>query len=978
MQNNSHKTHVNAILGSTNTGKTHFAIEKMLTHKTGVIGFPLRLLAREVFDKVVKRVGPSQVALITGEERIVPNRACYWVCTTEAMPTRLGADFLAVDEIQLCSDLERGHIFTDRLLHARGQKETLFLGSENIKQVISNLLNNVSFERRDRFSTLTYTGKKDISRLDPRTAIVGFSLEDVYSNAEMIRRLKGGAAVVTGGLSPRTRNAQVDIYQNGDVNYLVATDAIGMGLNLEIDHIAFSRISKFDGRRFRGLTPMETGQIAGRAGRYKKPGTFGIVKGCEEIPFTIVQDIESNRYNPIKKIQWRNTNLDFRSLQTLLKSLSIPSKNPSLILIKEATDILVLKELMNDDSILKAPLNLSEVKLLWEVCQIPDFRNSGVNNHSSLVTKIYWYLRDGNFIPEDWFNQQLDRIDKNEGGIESLSANLASIRIWTYIAQKPNWVEDTKYWRERTRGVEDRLSDSLHRKLTNRFIDMKVSVLIRKLSKKEQLVPEITEDGQIEIEGQSIGRLEGFRFFRNLGSTPDEEKVLKEVTNKIIGPQFTLLANKIVKAPNQEFDITEQGGIMWGSHAVGKLVKGDDPYSPRIKVFVDKVAGEKVSEKVQSRLESYVDQRIKEDLENLHKLRNDQSLEGEVRGFAQRIVDEFGILRRDSMIKEVTSLDQEKRGFLRAFGVKFGQFSVYELTSIKPYPTRLRLILWSLQNGFTEFPPPPPFGLTSLTQLPQGPEGYYPKCGFFKIGNVAIRVDILERLMNLIRVEDGKKGFGPSAEMLSITGLSREMFSEFMKGLGYKVIVEESQKLLNPPTLDTLPSSKPDDKITNQANDSESGEEDKESNTQDPETTLEQTTMESQEKECSKEEKSNISDKEETSLPVSVDSQAEGDTESNQVGDVVKEVAYTYKWIPKKTGPPKKKFTKRGTNNQTQRREPYKSERDGGTRKKFVKKFKPVDKKGNVSQRSKSNKPYKRKHDPNHPFAALLEIRDKL
>ncbi len=980
MPHYSYKSYVNVILGSTNTGKTHFAIEKMLTHKTGVIGFPLRLLAREVFDKVVKRVGPSQVALITGEERIVPNRACYWICTTEAMPTKIGADFLAVDEIQLCSDLERGHIFTDRLLHARGQKETLFLGSENIKQTISNLLDNTFFERRDRFSSLTYTGKKDIARLEPRTAIVGFSLEDVYYQAEMLRSLKGGAAVVTGGLSPRTRNAQVDIYQNGEVNYLVATDAIGMGLNLEIDHVAFSRIRKFDGRRHRGLTPMETGQIAGRAGRYKKAGTFGIVKGCEEIPLPVVQDIENNRYSSIKKIQWRNTDLDYRSLQTLLKSLSVASKNPILTLTKETTDILVLKELIADDTIQQACLSPSEVKLFWEACQIPDFRNAGIRNHSALVSKVFWFLKNGDYIPEDWLNQQLDRIDKTEGGIESLSANLASIRNWTYVAQKPNWVEDTKYWRERTRGVEDRLSDSLHRKLTNRFIDVKVSVLLRKLRKKEQLVPEIKEDGGIEIEGQNIGKLEGFRFFRNIGSTPDEEKVLKEVTSKVIGPQFDLLANKIAKAPNPEFDFTEQGGIMWGTQAVGKLVKGDDPYDPKVRVFVDKIAGEKVKEKVQSRIESYVDQRIKDDLENLLKLKNDQTLEGEVREFAQRIVEEFGILRRDAVTKEVTNLDQDKRKLLRAFGIRFGQFSIFEISSIKPYPTRLRLVLWSLQNSFPEFPPSPPLGLTSLTQLPQAPEGYFPKCGYFQIGSLAIRVDILERLMNLIRVEDGRKGFGPSAEMLSITGLSHEMFSEFMKGLGYKVIKEENLKAVEPPTQDIPSSSQTVETDNDQLNGSEERVNASDSSQQVAEITTipEQPVPDSPVRVESKDVKAEITNDNDVSLSSTSNEQTQSEIVTDDEENAVKEIVYTYKWSPKRTAPPKKKFSNSKTNDQSEKKEPFKAKKGRGPRGKFDKKTNPRNTNRSDSKRPRNKKPFTRKPDPNHPFAALLEIRDKL
>jgi len=980
MPNYNFKSHVNVILGSTNTGKTNFAIEKMLTHKSGVIGFPLRLLAREVFDKVVKRVGPSQVALITGEERIVPNRACYWVCTTEAMPTRLGTDFLAVDEIQLCSDPERGHIFTHRLLHARGQKETLFLGSENIKQVISSLLGNISFERRDRFSTLTYAGKKDISRLEPRTAIVGFSLDDIYYHAEMIRRMKGGAAFVSGGLSPRTRNAQVDIYQSGEVNYLVATDAIGMGLNLDIDHVAFCKLRKFDGRRYRYLTPMETGQIAGRAGRYKRSGTFGIVKGCEEIPMDMVDAIENSRYDPIRKIQWRNADLDYRSLQTLLKSLSIPSNNPMLALTRDTTDILVLKDLMANNAFENEALNSLEVELLWDVCQVPDFKSAGITNHAPFVSKIFWFLRNGNYIPEDWLNLQLERIDNTEGGIESLSANLASIRNWTYVAQKPDWIEDTKYWRERTREIEDRLSDSLHRKLTNRFIDVKVSVLLRKLGKKELLVPELKEDGGIEIEGQNIGKLEGFRFFRNLGSTPDEEKVLKEVTTKIIGPQFEQLANKIAKAPNQEFDITEQGGLMWGNQAVGKLVKGDDPYEPKVRVFVDKIAGDKVKAKVLSRLEAYVSQKIRVDLENLLKLRNTDSMEGEVKAFAQRIVEEFGIIKRDTVSKEVKDLDQEKRKILRALGVRFGQYSVYEFTSIKPFPTRMRLTLWSLQNDFSEFPPSPPLGLTSLTQLPEAPEGYFPKCGYYQIGNLAIRVDILERLMNLIRVEDGRKGFGPSAEMLSITGLSHEKFSEFMKGLGYTVIREENQKSITPSNEDVSKSSEKVEEVIDQKEDI---------NTKTEETNLKQpisetitdaneSVQDNTEVEAGKMNGIENENSTEATLVKTNKNQSLAENVNEKVKEVINEVVYTYKWKPKRALPPKGNFPRSQGQEQGERGISFRPRSGKGHKGKFGNNAKSRPSSRSDSRQSRNTKPFPKRIDPDHPFAALMDIRDKL
>ncbi|MGB3278016.1 MAG: helicase-related protein, partial [Pseudorhodobacter sp.] len=492
---------VTAVLGPTNTGKTHYAIERMLTHRTGVIGLPLRLLAREVYDRIVTLRGPNVVALVTGEERIVPDRTQYWVCTVEAMPLEIGADFIAIDEIQLCADAERGHVFTDRLLRARGLHETLFLGADTMRPAIAALVPGVQFMARPRLSELTYSGSKKISRMPERSAIVGFSVENVYAIAELIRRTKGGCAVVMGALSPRTRNAQVDLYQNGDVDYLVATDAIGMGLNLDIKHIAFSSTAKFDGRRMRGLYPQELAQIAGRAGRHMTSGTFGVTGEARPLGDDVVEAIEEHRFQPVRKLSWRNEQLEFGTIPRLISSLERHTDNDWLSRARDAEDVTALKTLFAIPEIHDQVKTPQDVRLLWDVCRIPDFRGISTTEHATLLQGIFDHLHKGQ-IPADWLATQIKRIDRSEGDIDTLSKRLAFIRTWTYVAQRKNWVADESHWREETRAVEDRLSDALHARLTQRFIDRRTSVLMRRLKQKESLVAEVNDKGEVTVEGE--------------------------------------------------------------------------------------------------------------------------------------------------------------------------------------------------------------------------------------------------------------------------------------------------------------------------------------------------------------------------------------------------------------------------------------------------------------------------------------------
>ncbi|KIC07825.1 disulfide oxidoreductase [Leisingera sp. ANG-M1] len=784
-----------AVLGPTNTGKTHYAIERMLGYRTGVMGFPLRLLAREVYDKVVAARGPSVVALVTGEERIVPPRAQYWICTVEAMPEGMGCDFLAIDEIQLCADPERGHVFTDRLLRARGTSETLFLGADTMRGPISALVPGVEFVRRERMSDLAYAGSKKISRMPPRTAIVGFSVDNVYAIAELIRRQKGGAAVVMGALSPRTRNAQVELYQNGEVDYLVATDAIGMGLNLDIDHVAFSSTRKFDGRRMRDLAPNELAQIAGRAGRGMSHGTFGVTGDARPLDEGTASAIMNHQFTPLKKLNWRSADLQFGTVEALIHSLESSPSNENLIKAREADDLGALKMLSRESGIISRTTNAQSVKLLWDVCRIPDFRGISHAEHASLLGVIFEHLHGGGVVPDDWMARQIKRIDRTDGNLDTLSKRLAFIRTWTYVAQRNGWLRDESHWRGETRAVEDRLSDALHERLTQRFVDRRTSVLLRRLKQKEALLAEVNDKGEVTVEGEFVGRLEGFRFSPDKSAQGTEAKALKAASLQALAPQFHLRADRFYNAPDTEIDFTEQGGLMWGEHAVGKLVAGADALNPQIEVFVDDAAGPDVAQKVERRLLHFITRKINALFEPLLNLQKDEELSGLARGFAFRMVENLGVLPRAGVMQEVKDLDQDARGALRKHGIRFGQFTIFMPLLLKPAPTRLRLVLWSLANGLQDFPEAPPPGLVTVPSIKDAPEGYDTMSGYRAAGERMIRIDMLERLADMLRAEDSRGGFEAKADMLSITGMTLEQFADLMQGLGYKAEKGEREKV---------------------------------------------------------------------------------------------------------------------------------------------------------------------------------------
>ncbi len=786
---------ITAVLGPTNTGKTHYAIERMLGYRTGVIGLPLRLLAREVYDRIVAARGPSVVALVTGEERIVPPRAQYWVATVEAMPEGLGADFVAIDEIQLCADPERGHVFTDRLLRMRGTQETLFMGSDTMRGTIAELVPEAQFMRRERMSTLSYSGSRKISRMQPRSAIVGFSVDNVYAIAELIRRQKGGAAVVMGALSPRTRNAQVALYQNGDVDYLVATDAIGMGLNLDIDHVAFASTTKFDGRRMRALAPNELAQIAGRAGRGMSHGTFGVTGEAPPLDEGVAEAIMEHRFTPVQKLNWRNARLEFGKVDALIRSLEEAPNDPLLMKAREADDLRALKTVAAEAEIQARASDGKSVRLLWDVCRIPDFRGISHAEHAQMIERIFGFLHESGRVPDDWMARQVKRLDRTDGDIDTLSKRLAFIRTWTYVAQRNNWVSDENHWRGETRAVEDRLSDALHERLTQRFVDRRTSVLLRRLKQKEALLAEVNDKGEVTVEGEFVGRLEGFRFIADKEASGQEAKTLKQASLQALAPQFHLRADRFYNAPDTEIDFTEQGGLMWGEHAVGKLVAGDDPLKPGISVFVDDEAGAEVAQKVERRLQHFIDRKIAALFEPLLNLSRDEELTGLARGFAFRMVEALGIIPRGEVATEVKELDQDARGALRKHGIRFGQFTIFMPLLLKPAPTRLRLVLWSLAQGLQEFPESPPPGLVTVPSGNNLPRGYHAMSGYRAAGERAIRIDMLERLADMLRAEDSRGGFEAKADMLSITGMTLEQFADLMQGLGYAAEKGEREKV---------------------------------------------------------------------------------------------------------------------------------------------------------------------------------------
>ena len=799
---------VTAVLGPTNTGKTHLAIERMLAHSSGLIGLPLRLLAREVYNKVADRVGTDSVALITGEEKIKPANPRFWVSTVEAMPRDLDVAFVAVDEVQLGADLDRGHVFTDRMLNCRGREETLVLGAATVRPMVEKLLPGANLLSRPRLSQLSYAGERKITRQPRRTAIVAFSSDEVYAIAELIRRQRGGAAVVLGALSPRTRNAQVELYQSGDVDYLVATDAIGMGLNLDVNHVAFASDCKFDGYQFRRLNPAEFAQIAGRAGRATRDGTFGTTGRCAPFDAELVHALESHSFEPVKVLQWRNSELDFSTLGALAASLAALPAHPALTRAPVAEDILVFEHAARDEEVRALADSRAAIARLWDVCQIPDYRKISPAAHAELVVTLYGFLRREGRISDDWFACQIAQADHIDGDIDTLSTRIAHIRTWTFAANRPDWLDDPDHWQGVTRAIEDRLSDALHERLAERFVDRRTSVLMRRLRENAMLETEITKTGEVVVEGHTIGRLDGFRFAPDPTSGGTDAKALSAAAQKALAGEIETRANKLAHAPDSQFVLTADATIRWIGEPVAKIVAGDTVLRPRVRILADEQLTGAALDAVQIRLDLWTRTHIERLLAPLFVLGAAEDITGLARGIAYQLVEALGVLERSKVADDLKSLDQALRAILRKHGVRFGAYHVYVPVLLKPAPRALAAQLWALKHGgqdikgLDEVQRLASSGRTSFPVDKEVQRSLYRTIGYRVCGERAVRVDILERLADLIRPALSWRPGSPSPQptgafegigftvtqaMTSLTGSSGEDFASILRALGYRM-----------------------------------------------------------------------------------------------------------------------------------------------------------------------------------------------
>ena len=783
---------VTAILGPTNTGKTYLAIERMLGHAAGMIGFPLRLLARENYDRVARIKGASQVALITGEEKIIPPHARYFVCTVESMPLDRPVDFLAVDEIQMCADPERGHVFTDRLLRARGNVETMFLGAATIQPILRKLVPDAEFISRPRLSKLSYIGPRKITRLRPRSAVVAFSVSDVYEIAELLRRQRGGTAVVLGALSPRTRNAQVDMYQEGEVDYLVATDAIGMGLNMNVDHVAFYRLTKFDGRNPRRLTPSEIAQIAGRAGRHTTDGTFGTVAELGPLDAELVEAVEEHRFDPLTVIQWRNSNLEFRSAVALLRSLDARPSRPELVRARQADDHIALAALSRDPEIKSMATNPEAVRRLWDVCQIPDFRKTMADVHARLLGRIYKYLMapDGR-LPTDWVADQVTRLDRVDGDIDTLMARIAHVRTWTFISHRAEWLDDATHWQQRARTIEDKLSDALHERLTQRFVDRRAAALTR-LKDKPSLDAMVEADGGVIVEGQYVGRLEGFRFVPDTHASVAERRQLIGAANRVLRGEIAARVARLEGDANDAFKIDDEGAIRWRSDIVARLACGEFVLSPQIDVIAGDLSAEQ-RERVRTRLVGVLENELQDALGPLLAIMKAE-VSGTVRGIVFRLAENLGSLDRRKALDQTAALDAKSKAALRELGVRLGHESIYLPALVRPKAARLRGLLWAVHNktAMADLPAP---GLVTVTLGEKDDPAFLEACGYRVAGGRAIRIDMLDRLAIRLRRLSRQGRFALPADLLNLVGLTAEQAAPVLAALGYRPVDGEAESV---------------------------------------------------------------------------------------------------------------------------------------------------------------------------------------
>ena len=790
------KNKVTAVLGPTNTGKTYLAIDTMLSFQSGMIGFPLRLLAREVYDKVIKKMDPSQVALITGEEKIIPINAKYFLCTVESMPIDKNLEFVGVDEIQMCSDSERGHIFTDRLLNLRGEKLTMLMGSNTIKSIIEKLSDDVEFINKERFSKLTFGGHKKISRIERKSAVIAFSAEEVYAIAELIRRQKGGAAIVMGSLSPKTRNAQVSLYQSGDVDYLVATDAIGMGINMDLDNVFFSNIKKFDGKKLRRLNISEIGQIAGRAGRYLNDGTFGITGECSEINPEEIEALEQHKFPDIQNIYWRNSNLNFNSKLSLIKSLDEKPNKDWLRRIYECEDEKVLKYFLKEAVDFNFEENSSNLKILWECCQIPDFVKKTYGHHLEIVSKVFKFLTTGNQrIPNQYIKEQLTLLDKVEGNVDSISNRIANVRTWSYVSNKSNWVENQDYWIERTKNLEDKLSDRLHEELTKTFIDKRASVLARGLKQDITFDTEIINDEIVMINKQYIGHLKGLKLELDLkvDALDADIKSLKKAARHNVSPEIIKRITQIIDTGLIE--LNNDFKIYWKNYPIAKIIPGTDYLNPKIQLIIDEMIENEERNKLDLFIQEWIQKKINTELKSLIDLKNTRENNSELRALAYHLYENNGVVKRDEVSSYLKKLDQNERKKLRSLGVKFGRYHIFLFKLFKPSSVSLRTLLWKNFNEKNLNLIPPTFGLNFLEEKKPTNKEFMLLCGFESFDKFFVRIDILERLFLMIYNSNSEKKNNDVKlipEMLNLLGCNKDNFIKLIKKMNYQTYEKEN------------------------------------------------------------------------------------------------------------------------------------------------------------------------------------------
>jgi ATP-dependent RNA helicase SUPV3L1/SUV3 len=787
-----------AVLGPTNTGKTHLAIERMLGHRTGMIGFPLRLLARENYDRVVRLRGARSVALITGEEKILPPNPSYFVCTAESMPLDRQVAFLAVDEIQLCADPERGHIFTARLLHARGAEETMFLGADTIKPLMRRLVPEAEHVSRPRFSTLSYTGYKKVTRLPPRSAVVAFAVADVFSIAELVRRQRGGTAVVLGALSPRARNAQVGLFQAGEVDYLVATDAIGMGLNMDLEHVAFARTGKFDGRGPRRLSAAELAQIAGRAGRHMSDGTFGVTAEQDPLEPETVDAIETHRFDPLTRLNWRNSRLRYESILALLKSLDEKPSRPGLAQAREADDHRALQALARNSEVAGLVSHPGAVRLLWEVCQIPDFRKVMSESHTRLLAHCFLHLAGPEErLPVTWIARQMQNLDRTEGDIDTLMARIAHIRTWTYITHRSDWVEDAAEWQERARDIEDRLSDALHEGITQRFVDRRSAFLVRQLASEGELLAAVSKSGEVLIEGAHVGRLEGLRF---IPDTVDgvEPRTLLSVASRVLRGEIAARARLLAADRDDAFAFGASGELLWRGGPVGFMGAGESLLTPRAEALAADFLEGEGRERVRRRLQEFLRDEIERRLEPLFAAQA-LPLGGNGRGLVFQLADGLGCLPVSEIGGPISALEPSDRAALSRLGVRFGTESVYFEPLLGADAMSFRALLWAVRHGRPMPPLPAARRLAKPFRTdPALPASFYEAISLRVVGGLALRADRLERIAAATRRLARGGPFTAEAELAAIAGLPPAALSRLLLELGYRTVIVDGKETFIP------------------------------------------------------------------------------------------------------------------------------------------------------------------------------------